>query len=180
MPKKNNRTPQACIHLYNPPVSPAGYLSYPRSIAHPIFAKRTQSHVRARHAVPLQCETNPISRTPTVQSPQLCKTNPISTRRLPQISETNPIPPGEITKRTQFPTTNIHSTIYNIQSLGPICPTPTIRRPKNAKRTQFAAPPASHNIQYSPCVKPLDICPQCGVLMGCRVELAYGSVYWRE
>ncbi len=48
MPKKNNRTPpafcrpepvegRACIHLYNPPVPPAGYLTRPRSIAIPTF-----------------------------------------------------------------------------------------------------------------------------------------------
>ncbi len=31
-PKKKNRPPQACIHLYNPPVPPAGYPSLSRSI----------------------------------------------------------------------------------------------------------------------------------------------------
>ncbi len=53
MPKKKHRTPQACIHLYNLPVPPAGYPHNPArqnakrtqfSPGHPDYAKRTQFH----------------------------------------------------------------------------------------------------------------------------------------
>ncbi len=64
----------------------------------PISAKRTQFIIPPTSHRHLFRETNPI-----------CPTSTITHRNY--------------AKRTQFPTTNIHSTIYNIQSLAPIYPT---------------------------------------------------------
>ena len=53
-------------------------------------------------------------------------------------TQSPPHPRPKYAEQTQFPTANIHSTIYNIQSLGPIYPQPPNLRPKYAKQTQFA------------------------------------------
>ena len=140
MPKKKHRTPQACIHLYNLPVPPAGYPSLPRSIAKTKNAKRTQSHpavppnyveakrrsrrefTRRRRAHGGQNEPNSSYRWRLAGFPTTQKMRnepnphvPLASRQLPhaQKSETNPI---------SVETPNLHSTIYNIQSLGPIHP----------------------------------------------------------
>ena len=79
-----------------------------------VFAKRTQF------------------RPPTVPAPtQLCETNPISTYKLssrPLFQRNEPNLPH-----------HRQSTIYNIQSPGPICTAADLWKTKNAKRTQFAA-----------------------------------------
>ncbi len=88
------------------------------------------------------CETNPItsplllfSTTPLLPPPSPKMRNepnlpPRTHRPTTQKHETNPIclttkcpPPPISAKRTQFSTTNIHSTFYNLQSLRPIYPT---------------------------------------------------------
>ncbi len=121
-------------------------------------AKRTQFTPPPPLPKTQKCETNPIPVPPASRrppKPPLCKTNPISapphvSRLLPRAAfretnpiypypslahdpkrETNPISPPQhpdYAKRTQFPTTNIQSTIYNIQytipwpnSQPPIC-----------------------------------------------------------
>ncbi len=68
---------------------------------------------------------------PARPCPQLCETNPISTRPL---CETNPI------SRTP-PIYNPQYTIYN--------PLPQSQHGQYAKRTQFAPPSTIHNIQYT-------------------------------
>ena len=101
-PKKKHRPPQAGLHQFNPPVSPAGYPSLPRSIAHPPKnAKRTQFQHTQCPATPYLCETNPKNN----RTPQAC------------IHQYNPpVPPAgypslprsiaharKYAKRTQFP-----------------------------------------------------------------------------
>ncbi len=113
-PKKKHRPPQAGLHQFNPPVSPAGYPSLPRSIARtpftrnepnfsipsvpppPIYAKRTLRTIARRR----RASTNITPRfhrrgTPAYpdQSPttQKYETNPIYTPHTPKYA-----------KRTQF------------------------------------------------------------------------------
>ncbi len=60
---------------------------------HPKNAKRTQSPVRARHAVPLLRKTNPIPAHQVPPPRYLCETNPILSRGRAKKCETNPICP---------------------------------------------------------------------------------------
>ena len=116
----------------------------------PIYAKRTQfppgQHPKAKsQKLLLQNE------------PNLHHAHPASHQK----NETNPIYPHAplftihcslltiLRKRTQFPTNNIHSTIDNIQSLGPIPTAGDLWRTKKAKQTQFTPPSTIHNIQYT-------------------------------
>ncbi len=118
--QKDNRTPQACIHLYNPPVPPAGYLSRPRSIAH-------TPKMRNKPNLPQQ----PPSPTPKMQNkPNLSPHRHPGDRPTTQKCETNPIPAYQVSHRPLF--------MRNKPNLPQQPPSPT---PKNAKRTQF--PPAA-------------------------------------
>ena len=79
-------------------------------------AKRTQSPVRPRHAMPHLCETNPIYRATAILPARPCPQYAKRTQITVQMASQRHF----YAKRTQFSTINIHSTIYNIQSRGPI------------------------------------------------------------
>ena len=109
MPKKKHRTPQACIHLYNPPGSTGGVPQPAQTNPHtqkcktnpispqrhPNYAKRTQFIHPADPSTHTFCETNPIY---TYARGMPC---PIYAKRTqfphtkhpttPDFSETNPI-----------------------------------------------------------------------------------------
>ncbi len=126
---KKNRTPQACLHLYNPPVPPAGYPHDPT----PPLKKRNEPnpHVPlASRRLPRtqKYETNPIPTTnihSTIYNP-LAQFHPgqppkPNSQQLFLRNEPNFTPPSCLisAKRTQFPHTK--------------CPTTTF----STKRTQF-------------------------------------------
>ena len=77
MPKKNNRTPKACLHQFNPPVPPA-------TTSRPKYVKRTQFATTARPI--LRNEPNP---------------SPANSQKLLFTKRTQS-PPGNSAKRTQF------------------------------------------------------------------------------
>ncbi len=138
-PKKIHRTPQACIHLYNPPVPPAGYPSLP-TIKN---AKRTQFTVPPPH---LCHETNPISPTTASPTDQKMQNEPnLIPPNYAKRTQSAVLPPPQQpknAKRTQF---HLPSCLMpQLRETNPICPdrTPGPRR-KNAKRTQFTPPPPS-------------------------------------
>ena len=139
-PHQIERPPQAGL-LYLTPVFQPGIPPRHKNV------KRTQFH-------PAKIRNEPNFHVPLASrrlfQHQLCETNPIPVRArhaVPQKHETNPI--------TAHPP-NLHSTIYNIQSLGPIYPCPSLahdpnmrnepnlppQQSKNAKRIQF--PPRTH------------------------------------
>ncbi len=116
----------------------------------PYFTKRTQFHkANSQKPTAKSCfyETNPISSRPTAktQQPTAIFTkrtqsepgNPPNYTKRTQYQPQRTCGRPKNTKRTQFPATNIHSTIYNIQSNGPISARRHPAASNYAKRTQF-------------------------------------------
>ena len=95
-------TPRKCE---TNPIHPHGHLDYAKRTqsqpaVHPNYAKRTQSHP---HGTPITRNEPNLPRPTT----QLRKTNPI----LVPLASSRPDRAPKYAKRTQFPATNIHSTI---------------------------------------------------------------------
>ena len=115
------KRPQS-LHGPHPNCAKRTQLQPRRTCGNPKNAKRTQSTVRARHAVPHLRETNPIS---TPATPRLCKTNPISTPTAPKMqNEPNyrmpSVPPPPIIRNEpNLPSRQFHTATFS------------------AKRTQF-------------------------------------------
>ncbi len=86
MPKKNNRTPQACIHLHNPPVPRPGTLAAPDQSPTP--------QIR---------ETNPISATANQRRTKKRKTNPIRVYQVSNHPQKMRNEPNSHTPRVQPP-----------------------------------------------------------------------------
>ena len=104
-PHQIERTPQACIHLYNPPVSTGGVPPRPKKRkTNPISvrltiknAKRTQSTPTPACPTTQKCETNPIFAYQASRQPRFLRNEPNPTNyELPTtdyLYETNPILP---------------------------------------------------------------------------------------
>ena len=105
-------------------------------------AKRTQSTPTPACPAIQKCETNPISTTPTIRRPKNAKRT--------QFAPPPPSHDPKIRNEPNLPPSSHHPTTQKCET-NPIYPTPTIPRPKNTKRTQFAPQPPStiHNIQYT-------------------------------
>ncbi len=126
---KSKRTPQACIHLFNPGLS-AGVLPHPNL-----------------------CETNPIYTATELWKTQKCETNPIChhatfapppfPRNKPNLPPSCLFPPAPITRNE--PNLPHHHPHHDPKTRNePNFPRhPASARPKNAKRTQFTAPRCS-------------------------------------
>ena len=101
MPKKNHRTPQACLHLYNLPVPPAGYPSPPslsRSTANN-QKKQNEPNFRANGPGADQKMRNEPNSTPSFvpRTPNYAKRTQFATAadlRKTKKNETNPIYPS--------------------------------------------------------------------------------------
>ncbi len=109
--------------VFNPGLS-AGALPHPKN------AKRTQFSYTRCPAAPHFCKTNPIKTTSDAIGPPLyltltevgdrptakkCETNPISSRGLPKIHETNPIPTYQVPTTPHLHKTNPISSLLPAQ-----------------------------------------------------------------
>ncbi len=120
----------------------------------PHFSETNPIYRLATRATTQKHETNPIYNPANSQSPTAKScfygTNPIypypslpydpKMRNKPNLgthSVPPPSPAPKNAKQTQSPATNIHSTIYNIQSNGPISAPPLASCLYYAKQTQF-------------------------------------------
>ena len=131
MPKKKHRTQQACIHLYNLPVPPAGHPTPRPPDPRPKNAKRTQS----RPTAPYFHETNPISSAPSPPHDEKIRNEP---NLIPAPPPHNPNMQNEPNfRRDHRPTTQKRET-------NPISATPDLWRTKKSKRTQSHPPLVPH------------------------------------
>ena len=147
---KDNRTPQACIHLYNPPVPPAGYLSRPRSIAPP---QKTQNEPNLHRDAPVEdgkFETKPIC--PHAR-PDYAKRTQFQPRRTGGGPNTRN-EPNLILSRASIWRNEPNPTRRNYET-NPICPTTTLPHAKNAKRTQFPPGPQPKNAKRTQSQPPI-------------------------
>ena len=123
---KNHRTPQACIHLYNPPVPPAGYPHDPNAQNEPNLP---QSQISDLRFFP--------GRTPNMQNePNFTRSGPMENKKMrnePNFSRGGPV---EGKKCETNPKRNAGrrpaTSIFN-PGLSAGVPRP---HPKHAKRTQ--------------------------------------------
>ncbi len=142
MPKKNHRTPQSCLHQFNPPVPPAGHPTPRPPDPQPKNAKRTLKETHAKGVPPIYLTPTEVGETPTIPNMQNEPNWPPTARPIMQ-NEPNFIPPRascllpHASIMQNKPNSSIPSAPpfpRNEPNLPPRPPRPT---PKSAKRTQF-------------------------------------------